>query len=81
MPIVNKHLEKADRLLQKGKVQAALGEFLLAWKEEPANDGIVSTVAELYQRLGKTKESRECYLFLVLHPVRLQIGNADCSDQ
>ncbi len=64
MPVANKHLEKADRLLQKGKLPAALAEFLLAWKEEPANDAIVYTVAELYQRLGKTKESRECYLFL-----------------
>jgi tetratricopeptide (TPR) repeat protein/GGDEF domain-containing protein len=64
MPVANKHMEKAERYFQKGKLEAALEEYLLAWKDEPQNDAIVITVAELYQRLNKVKESRECYVFL-----------------
>jgi tetratricopeptide (TPR) repeat protein len=64
MPVANKHLEKAERMLQKGKLEAALEEYLLAWKDEPANDSIVHTVAELYYRLNKLWHSRECYNFL-----------------
>ena len=41
MASINKHIEKAERLLQKGKVDAALAEFLIAWKEEPDNDTLV----------------------------------------
>src|SRR3990170_967895 len=64
MAVINKHVEKAERSLQKGKLDAALEEYLLAWKEEPSNDGIVQTVADLYQRLNKLKESQQCYAYL-----------------
>ena len=64
MAAVNKHLEKAERLLQKGKPEGALQEFLIAWKEEPDNDAIVRTVAELYLQLNKMQECRQCYRFL-----------------
>ncbi|MCZ6490887.1 MAG: diguanylate cyclase [Acidobacteria bacterium] len=60
----NKHIEKAERLLQKGKVDAALAEFLIAWKEEPNNDALVQTVAELYLHQKKIKECRQCYGYL-----------------
>ncbi|MBI3935226.1 MAG: GAF domain-containing protein [Acidobacteria bacterium] len=64
MAVANKHMEKAERLLQKGKIEAALEEYLLAWHEEPDNDAIVYTVAELYQKLNKNAQSKECYVFL-----------------
>ncbi|HWP85874.1 MAG TPA: hypothetical protein VNN17_11825, partial [Terriglobia bacterium] len=64
MAIANKHLEKAERLLQKGKMESALEEYLKAWQEEPENDAIVYTVAELYQSLNKNQQSKECYVFL-----------------
>src|SRR3990172_5391968 len=64
MAVAHKHIEKAERLLQKGKIEAALEEYLLAWQEEPENDAIVYTVAELYQKLNRNVQSKECYVFL-----------------
>ncbi|MBI1954823.1 MAG: tetratricopeptide repeat protein, partial [Acidobacteria bacterium] len=61
---MNKHIEKAERFLQKGKLEAALEEYLLAWKEDSTNDALVQTVADLYQRLNKVNESRQCYEYL-----------------
>lgn len=61
---MNKHLEKAEKYLQKGKLEAALEEYLQAWKDEPANDAIVFTVADLYQTMKRSKESLECFNFL-----------------
>lgn len=61
---MNKHLEKAEKYFQKGKLDAALDEYLLAWKEDPANDSIVYTVADLYQTMKRSKEALECYNFL-----------------
>ena len=61
---MSKHLEKAERFLQKGKLEAALEEYLLAWKEDSTNDAVVQTVADLYQRLNKVNESRQCYEYL-----------------
>ena len=64
MAAINKHLEKAERLLQKGKFEGALEELLLARKDEPANDAIVLAVADTYQKLNRLKECRQCYGFL-----------------
>ena len=64
MPVSNKHLEKAEHFLQKGKLDAALAEFLVAWKEQPDNDAVVQTVADLYSRQNKLKECRQCYAYL-----------------
>ena len=62
---MSKHLEKAERLLQKGKLEAALEEYLLALKEDTTNDVIVYTVAELYLRLNKVDQSRQAYGYLL----------------
>jgi diguanylate cyclase (GGDEF)-like protein len=64
MAVANKHMEKAERLMQKGKIQAALEEYLHAWQDEPDNDAIVTTVAELYQKLNQTQHAKDCYAFL-----------------
>ena len=61
---VNKHIEKAEKLLTKGKLDAALQEYLQAWKEEPSNDALVQTVADLYLRLNRVEEARKCYAYL-----------------
>ena len=61
---VNKHIEKAEKLLQKNKQEAALQEYLQAWKEEPTNDALVQTVADLYLRLKRVEEARKCYAYL-----------------
>jgi tetratricopeptide (TPR) repeat protein len=64
MAALNKHFEKAERLRQKGKFEQALEELLLARKDEPSNDEIVLAVADVYQRLGRPRECRQCYGFL-----------------
>ncbi len=64
MPGINKHLEKADKYLQKGKLEQALEELLVARKEEPNEDSIVLSVADVYQRLNRAKDCRQCYAFL-----------------
>ena len=74
MAVANKHLEKAERLLQKGKHEAALEEYLLAWHEEPESDAIVYTIAELYQKLNRSTESHDCYVFLFDRAVERQDG-------
>jgi tetratricopeptide (TPR) repeat protein/GGDEF domain-containing protein len=61
---VNKRIEKAEKYLLKNKPEAALEEYLLAWKEEPANDALVQTVADLYVRLNRVDEARKCYAYL-----------------
>ncbi|MBI3895704.1 MAG: tetratricopeptide repeat protein [Acidobacteria bacterium] len=61
---MGKHEEKAERLLQKGKLEAALEEYLLAWKEDSSNDAAVQTVADLYQRLNRVSECRQCFEYL-----------------
>jgi len=61
---VNKHIEKAEKLLTKNKLDAALEEYLRAWKEEPTNDALVQTVADLYLRLNRVEEARKCYAYL-----------------
>src|SRR5689334_3945100 len=61
MSVLNKHLEKAERLLQKGKLDGALEELLIARKEEPSNDAIVLVVADTYKKLNRLRECRQCY--------------------
>ncbi|MBI4459828.1 MAG: tetratricopeptide repeat protein [Acidobacteria bacterium] len=61
---MSKYIEKAERLLQKGKLEAALEEYLLAWKEDSANDAVVQTIADLYQRLNRAADARQCYEYL-----------------
>ena len=61
---MNKHLEKGERLLQGGKLEAALEEFLNARKEDPGNDEIVLKAADVYLRLNRLREGRQCYGYL-----------------
>src|SRR5687767_2371352 len=64
MADISKRLEKADKYVQKGKLDAALDEYLAAWKEDPNNDHLVEIIAELYTRQNQLKNALECYGFL-----------------
>src|SRR5882724_11316691 len=64
MNAVDKHIEKAERFLQKEKLESALEELLDARKEDPGNDSIVLMIADVYQRMNRIKEYRQCYGFL-----------------
>ncbi len=65
MPERSKHLEKAEKAVQKGKLGDALEEYLLAWKEEPNNDNLVEIISELYHRQGQPAKSQECLSYLL----------------
>ena len=56
MPDISKHLEKADKYLQRGKVGDALEEYLQVLDEQPSNMAVRQTAAELcvsVNRLGE----------------------------
>jgi len=57
MTDISKRLEKAERYLQKGKPEAALEEYLLALDEDPRNDRVRQTAADLYIRCGRNSEA------------------------
>ncbi|MGH9521730.1 MAG: tetratricopeptide repeat protein, partial [Terriglobales bacterium] len=59
MPDISKRLEKAEKYLQKGRQADALDEFLQVLKEDPNNDGIRQTAADLAVSLGRNDEAAE----------------------
>ena len=65
MPDISKRLEKAEKYLQKNRVDAAIEQYLAAWKEDPHNDAVIEIVADLYVRQNQVKRALECcgYLF------------------
>src|SRR5579864_3597007 len=60
----SKFLEKAEKLVQKGKLDDAIQEYLQAIAADPNNLGIVEIVAELYLRQGQVAKVQESYLYL-----------------
>lgn len=64
MPDISKRLERAEKYVQKGKLDAGLEEYLAAWKEDPNNDSLVEIIAELYSRQELPRNALECYGFL-----------------
>lgn len=59
MPDIHKRLEKAEKYLQKGKQEDALEEYLNALDEDPNNEFVRQTAADLCVTLGKSKEAAE----------------------
>ncbi len=64
MPDARKHIEKAEKYVQKGKIEGALEEYRLAFQEDPSNDSVVELIAELYLKQKNTKSALECYQYL-----------------
>lgn len=64
MPDISKRLERAEKYVQKNKLDSAIEEYLAAWKEDPDNDMVVELVAELYARQKSVKKALECYSYL-----------------
>ncbi len=59
MADVSKRLEKAAKYLEKGKTESALEEYLSILEDEPNNDNVRQTAAELCASLGRSKEAAE----------------------
>ena len=61
MPDISKFLERADRLLQKRKLDAALEELMAALREDPQSDEARSKAADLCATLGHNAEAARLY--------------------
>jgi len=57
MPDIHKRIEKAEKYLQKGKQEDALNEYLDALDDDPNNEYVRQTAADLCVTLGKSKEA------------------------
>ena len=67
MPDISKRLEKAEKFLQKGRQDAALEEYLLALEEEPGNDTVRQTAADLCLAQGRTHDAAGLFCTLFDH--------------
>jgi len=65
MPDISKRLEKAERYLQKGRPEAALEEYLAALDEDPRNDHVRQTAADLCLRCGRNSEAASLFSTLL----------------
>ncbi|HEV3036731.1 MAG TPA: tetratricopeptide repeat protein [Candidatus Angelobacter sp.] len=57
MPDISKRLEKAERYLQRGKPDAALEEYLNILDEDPKNDQVRQSAADLCLAAGRNSEA------------------------
>ena len=57
MADISKRLEKAGKLLQKGKVDSALEEYLSILDVDPGNDKVRHTAADLFLQINRTDEA------------------------
>ena len=57
MPDISKRLDKAEKYLQRGKPEAALEEYLAILEDEPRNEPVRQTAADLCLALGRGNEA------------------------
>jgi diguanylate cyclase (GGDEF)-like protein len=57
MADVSRRLEKADRFIQKGKLDSALDELLAALADDPQNDGVRQSAADLCATLNRDSDA------------------------
>jgi diguanylate cyclase (GGDEF)-like protein len=61
MADISKRLEKAEKYLQRSKPEAALEEYLAILDEEPKNDHVRQTAADLCLALDRRSEAAELF--------------------
>ena len=57
MADISKRIEKAEKYLQKGKVESALEEYLSILDDDPGNDNIRQTAADLFLQVDRNAEA------------------------
>jgi diguanylate cyclase (GGDEF)-like protein len=57
MPDISRRIEKAEKYLQRGRPDAALEEYLAALEEDPKNDHVRQTAADLCLAAGRSSEA------------------------
>ena len=65
MPDISKRLEKAEKYLQRGKPEAALEEYLAILEEDPKNDSVRQTAADLCIASGRQAEAAPLLSYLL----------------
>ncbi|HWZ43824.1 MAG TPA: tetratricopeptide repeat protein [Candidatus Saccharimonadales bacterium] len=70
MSDISRRLEKAEKYLQRGKPEAALEEFLSALEEDPKNDQVRQTAADLCLAQGRNSEAVPLLSYLFEEQVR-----------
>jgi diguanylate cyclase (GGDEF)-like protein len=74
MSDISKHLEKAEKYLQRGKQEDALEEFLQALDEQPSNQNVRQSAAELSASLNHLPQA--ALLFGQLFDAQAGIGDS-----
>src|SRR5262245_26462347 len=64
MADISKRLDRAEKNLQRGKPEAALEEYLIILEEEPKNDQVRQTAADLCLALGRNSEAASLLSYL-----------------
>jgi GGDEF domain-containing protein/tetratricopeptide (TPR) repeat protein len=57
MADISKRIEKAEKYLQKGKVESALEEYLSILDHDPGNDTVRQTAADLFLQVDRSAEA------------------------
>ena len=70
---IAKRVERAEKLLQKGKTGDALEEYMQILTVDPQNDGVRQTAADLFLSLQRTNEAVK----LLSELFERQVANAD----
>ena len=64
MPDIAKHLEKAEKYLQRGKLEGALEEYLQVLDDQPSNQTVRQTAADLCVTLNRTTDAARLFAHL-----------------
>ncbi len=64
MPDIAKHLEKAEKYLQRGKLEGALEEYLLVLDDQPSNQAVRQTAADLCVTLNRAADAARLFSHL-----------------
>jgi diguanylate cyclase (GGDEF)-like protein len=67
MSDVSRRLDKADKLIQKGKLDSALDELLAALAEDPQNDAVRQSAADLCATLNRDNDAAKLLSELFEH--------------
>jgi len=70
MSDISRRLEKAEKYLQRGKPEAALEEYLAVLEEDPKNDQVRQTAADLCLANGRNSEAVPLLSYLFEEQVR-----------
>jgi diguanylate cyclase (GGDEF)-like protein len=79
MPDISKRLEKAEKYLQKGKPEAALEEYLGILEEDPRNDQVRQTAADLCLATGRPKEAAPLLSYLLDEQIKAADGGGSVT--